>query len=60
MQIFSALDAIVEFMQAGGAVLSILLALSIFFWTLLLERFLYHKKSFVPQAKALKKKVQTL
>ena len=56
MQIFSALDAIVEFMQAGGAVLSILLALSIFFWTLLLERFLYHKKSFVPQAKALKKK----
>lgn len=43
-------------MQAGGLVLSVLLILSIFFWTLLLERFMYHKKSFIPQAKALKKK----
>lgn len=56
MQTLNVLESLNAFMEAGGIILTVLFFVSILFWTLLFERFLYHRTIYKPEAKILKKK----
>ena len=55
MNILKTYNELLVFLQTGGDVLLILFVLSIFFWTLAIEKFIYHKVNYRIASKELRR-----